>query len=48
MGCRWPEVHKFAWVRWKKGICQWHIYPPKGFARMANPGVLDEARIAES
>ena len=42
------EVHKIARVRWKEEMCQWHIYPPNGFVRTANPGVLDEARMADS
>jgi hypothetical protein len=42
------EVHKFVWVKRKQEMCQWHIYPLNGFARMVNPGVLSEARMAET
>ena len=42
------EVHKIARVRWEEEMCQWHICPLNGFARTANPGVLDEARMVES
>ena len=42
------EVHKFVWVKREKEMCQWHIYPLNGFARMVNPGVLSEARMAET
>ncbi len=42
------QFDKYAWVKRKQEMCQWHIYPLNGFARMANPGVLSEAGKAET
>ncbi len=45
-GGRWFD--KFVRVKRKQEMCQWHIYPLNGFAWMANPGVLSEARMADT
>ena len=39
---------KFVGVKRIKRKCQWHFIPLNGFARTANPGVLSEARMAET